>query len=109
MSAWRYDVILRVGAPQALAAAETAIWRDVPSLHALLARRLDLLVVAAALFAAVKLLAMALGPAQSYVMTRFDGRRRMSWDIYREIGERYGDEVCETRIGESVIEKPTLR
>ena len=45
-----------------------------------------------------------------YVMTRFDGRRRMSWDIYREIGERYGDEVCETRIGESVsvAESPAL-
>jgi chromosome partitioning protein len=45
-----------------------------------------------------------------YVMTRFDGRRRMSWDIYREIGERYGDEVCETRIGESVsvAESPAM-
>ncbi|MBI1395180.1 MAG: AAA family ATPase [Betaproteobacteria bacterium] len=37
-----------------------------------------------------------------YVMTRFDSRRKMSWQIYRTIGERFGDELCETRISESV-------
>lgn len=37
-----------------------------------------------------------------YVMTRFDGRRKMSWDIYNSITERFGDELCETRISESV-------
>jgi chromosome partitioning protein len=37
-----------------------------------------------------------------YVMTRFDGRRKMSWDIYNNITERFGDELCETRISESV-------
>jgi chromosome partitioning protein len=37
-----------------------------------------------------------------YVMTRFDGRRKMSWDIFNNITERFGDELCETRISESV-------
>ena len=37
-----------------------------------------------------------------YLMTRFDGRRRMSHDIYNQIKVRYGDELCETRISESV-------
>lgn len=37
-----------------------------------------------------------------YVMTRFDGRRKMSWDIYNSITERFGAELCETRISESV-------
>lgn len=37
-----------------------------------------------------------------YLLTRFDGRRRMSHDIYRQIKERHGDELCETRISESV-------
>lgn len=37
-----------------------------------------------------------------YVMTRFDSRRKMSWQIYRTIGERFGNELCETRISESV-------
>ncbi|MFO1318951.1 MAG: ParA family protein [Burkholderiales bacterium] len=37
-----------------------------------------------------------------YVMTRFDTRRNMSWQIYRTIRERFGDEMCETRITESV-------
>lgn len=39
MSAWRYDVILRVGPPQPLAAAETAPWRDAGALRDALARR----------------------------------------------------------------------
>lgn len=37
-----------------------------------------------------------------YVMTRFDGRRKMSWEIYNSITERFGAELCETRISESV-------
>lgn len=37
-----------------------------------------------------------------YVLTRFDARRRMSWDIDRQLRARFGPEVCETRIAESV-------
>ncbi|MBI2314143.1 MAG: ParA family protein [Betaproteobacteria bacterium] len=37
-----------------------------------------------------------------YVITRFDRRRRMSWDISREIMSHFGTEVCETRISENV-------
>lgn len=37
-----------------------------------------------------------------YVMTRFDSRRRMSWSIYESIRERFGADLCETRIAESV-------
>jgi chromosome partitioning protein len=37
-----------------------------------------------------------------YVVTRFDGRRKMSWDIDKTLRERYGAEVCETRIAENV-------
>ncbi|MDP2240878.1 MAG: ParA family protein [Burkholderiales bacterium] len=45
-----------------------------------------------------------------YVMTRFDTRRKMSWDIDRQLRERFGAEVCETRIAEnvSVAESPSL-
>ena len=43
-----------------------------------------------------------------YVVTRFDSRRRMSHDIYHEVQERYGEELCKTRISEnvSVAESP---
>jgi len=43
-----------------------------------------------------------------FVVTRFDGRRRMSHAIYDQIRERFGDELCETRISEnvSVAESP---
>jgi chromosome partitioning protein len=46
--------------------------------------------------------------ARRYVVTRFDSRRRMSHDIYKEIQERYGEELCKTRISEnvSVAESP---
>lgn len=46
--------------------------------------------------------------ARRYVVTRFDSRRRMSHDIYKEIQDRYGDELCKTRISEnvSVAESP---
>ncbi len=36
------------------------------------------------------------------VVTRFDTRRRMSHDIYRQIREHFGDDLCETKISESV-------
>jgi chromosome partitioning protein len=37
-----------------------------------------------------------------YVITRFDSRRRMSWEIDRQLRETYGAELCETRISENV-------
>jgi chromosome partitioning protein len=37
-----------------------------------------------------------------YVLTRFDSRRRMSRDIEKELRERFGAELCETRIAENV-------
>ena len=37
-----------------------------------------------------------------YILTRFDGRRKMSWDIDQQLRERFGAEVCETRITENV-------
>jgi chromosome partitioning protein len=37
-----------------------------------------------------------------YVVTRFDARRKMSWDIDRQLREFFGREVCETRIAENV-------
>jgi len=45
-----------------------------------------------------------------YVLTRFDGRRKMSWDIDQQLRERYGAEVCETRIAEnvSIAESPSF-
>lgn len=36
------------------------------------------------------------------VVTRFDGRRKLSYDIYEQIKARYGSLVCTTRIGETV-------
>jgi chromosome partitioning protein len=50
----------------------------------------------------------ALGPVMKkriqrrYVITRFDARRKMSWDIDRTFREKFGADVCETRIAESV-------
>ena len=50
----------------------------------------------------------ALGPVMKkrierrYLITRFDGRRKMSWDIDKTMRERFGLDVCETRIAESV-------
>ncbi|WP_374353378.1 ParA family protein [Chitinimonas sp.] len=37
-----------------------------------------------------------------YVLTRFDSRRRMSWDIDRSLRDHFGAELCETRIAENV-------
>jgi len=36
------------------------------------------------------------------LVTRFDGRRRLSYDIYRTLQGRYGKTVCETVITENV-------
>jgi chromosome partitioning protein len=44
-----------------------------------------------------------------YVLTRFDARRKMSWDIDQQLRARFGAEVCETRIAEnvSIAESPS--
>jgi chromosome partitioning protein len=36
------------------------------------------------------------------VITRFDGRRKLSYDIYDQLKSRYGDLICNTRIRENV-------
>ncbi len=36
------------------------------------------------------------------VVTRFDSRRKLSYDIYEKLKQRYGNLVCRTRIGETV-------
>lgn len=36
------------------------------------------------------------------VVTRFDSRRKLSYDIYDQLKERYGALICNTRIGENV-------
>lgn len=41
-------------------------------------------------------------PMRRFVITRFDARRKMSWDIERKLRARFGAEMCETRISESV-------
>jgi chromosome partitioning protein len=45
-----------------------------------------------------------------YIVTRFDARRKMSWDIDQQLRGRFGAEVCETRIAEnvSIAESPSL-
>ncbi len=45
-----------------------------------------------------------------YLLTRFDGRRRMAWDVLRLVEERFGANVCRTRISENVslAESPAL-
>jgi chromosome partitioning protein len=45
-----------------------------------------------------------------YVLTRFDGRRRMSHDIATQLAERFGDELCRTRVAENVAvaESPSV-
>jgi len=37
-----------------------------------------------------------------YLLTRFDSRRRMAWDVLRKVEEQFGSEVCHTRIAENV-------
>jgi chromosome partitioning protein len=41
-------------------------------------------------------------PMRRFVMTRFDARRKMSWKIDEKLRERFGSEMCETRISENV-------
>ncbi len=45
-----------------------------------------------------------------YLLTRFDGRRRMSWDVLKIVEEHFGADVCKTRIMENVslAESPAL-
>lgn len=45
-----------------------------------------------------------------YLLTRFDSRRRMAWDILSMAEERFGGDVCRTRIAENVslAESPGL-
>jgi chromosome partitioning protein len=37
-----------------------------------------------------------------YVVTRFDGRRKMSGEVVRQLEENFGAEVCRTKIAENV-------
>ena len=37
-----------------------------------------------------------------YLLTRFDGRRHMAWDVLRIVEAKFGAEVCRTRISENV-------
>ncbi|MDP1634279.1 MAG: ParA family protein, partial [Gallionellaceae bacterium] len=45
-----------------------------------------------------------------YLVTRFDSRRRMSWDVLKIVEEHFGADVCKTRIAENVslAESPAL-
>ena len=45
-----------------------------------------------------------------YVLTRFDARRRMSHEIAAHLDERFGEELCRTRVAENVAiaESPAL-
>ncbi len=45
-----------------------------------------------------------------YLLTRFDGRRRMAWDVLKLVEEHFGADVCRTRISENVslAESPAL-
>ncbi|MDP1941435.1 MAG: ParA family protein, partial [Gallionella sp.] len=36
------------------------------------------------------------------LVTRFDSRRKLSYEIYEKLKSRFGDVVCNTRIGENV-------
>lgn len=37
-----------------------------------------------------------------YLLTRFDGRRGMAWDVLKILEEKFGAEVCRSRIAENV-------
>ena len=41
-------------------------------------------------------------PLRRFVLTRFDMRRKMSWGIDQDLRQRFGVELCETRISENV-------
>jgi chromosome partitioning protein len=48
--------------------------------------------------------------SRRYLLTRFDGRRRMAWDVLKMVEEHFGADVCHTRIAENVslAESPAL-
>ncbi len=48
--------------------------------------------------------------SRRYLLTRFDGRRRMAWDVLKQVEEHFGADVCSTRISENVslAESPAL-
>lgn len=54
--------------------------------------------------AALKVLEKPLGKRlpRRVVMTRFDSRRKLSYQIYDQLKEHYGTDLCETRISETV-------
>jgi len=54
--------------------------------------------------AALKVLEKPLGKRidRRIVVTRFDSRRRLSYDIFDKLREHYGKDLCETRIAETV-------
>lgn len=37
-----------------------------------------------------------------YLLTRFDGRRGMAWEVLKVLEEKFGTDVCRTRIAENV-------
>jgi len=45
-----------------------------------------------------------------YLLNRFDSRRKMAWEIFRQAEEQFSGEVCQTRIAENVslAESPAL-
>lgn len=45
-----------------------------------------------------------------YLLTRFDRRRKMAYEVYRRLKEQFGSDVCETVISENVAvaEAPSL-
>jgi len=45
-----------------------------------------------------------------YLLTRFDGRRRMAWDVLKLVEQHFGADVCRTRIAENVslAESPAM-
>lgn len=49
-------------------------------------------------------------PERSFVVTRFDGRRKLSWQLVDQLKELFGDDVLETRIAENVAitESPSV-
>src|SRR5512135_762531 len=48
--------------------------------------------------------------SRRYLLTRFDGRRRMAWDVLKQAEEHFGADVCRTKISENVslAESPAL-
>ncbi len=45
---------------------------------------------------------LKMSPMRRFVITRFDARRKMSADIEQKLRERFGAELCESRISENV-------